>query len=108
MNHNLNGIRHNVHTIHKHDSDKAFIFSFLSPSFVVVNFSVFSSSRFPSAQVSSIYADASIGNSIKIAVVHIMYIEHELVPDASSGNGKYEKDSSPTVASSARVAKAAQ
>jgi hypothetical protein len=40
------------------------------------------------AQVSSIYADASIGNSIKIAVVHIMYIEHDLVPDASSGNGK--------------------
>lgn len=42
------------------------------------------------AQVSSIYADASIGNSIKIAVVHIMYVEHDLVPDASSGNGKFE------------------
>ncbi|CRK97461.1 CLUMA_CG010850, isoform A [Clunio marinus] len=37
--------------------------------------------------VSSIYADASIGNSIKIAVVHIMYIEKDLVEDASSGNG---------------------
>jgi hypothetical protein len=43
------------------------------------------------AQVSSIYADASIGNSIKIAVVHIMYVEHDLVPDASSGNGKFER-----------------
>lgn len=42
-------------------------------------------------QVSTIYADASIGNSIKIAVVHIMYIEHDLVPDASSGNGKSER-----------------
>lgn len=41
-------------------------------------------------QVSSIYADASIGNSIKIAVVHIMYVEHDLVPDASSGNGKWK------------------
>jgi hypothetical protein len=41
-------------------------------------------------QVSSIYADASIGNSIKIAVVHIMYIEQDLVPDASYGsNGKF-------------------
>jgi hypothetical protein len=39
-------------------------------------------------QVSSIYADASIGNSIKIAVVHIMHIEHDLVPmETSSGNG---------------------
>ncbi|KAL7038269.1 hypothetical protein ACKWTF_009531 [Chironomus riparius] len=36
--------------------------------------------------VSSIYADASIGNSIKIAVVHIMYIEQDLVPDASYVN----------------------
>ncbi|KAG5682346.1 hypothetical protein PVAND_011703 [Polypedilum vanderplanki] len=34
-----------------------------------------------------IYTDASIGNSIKIAVVHIMYIEQDLVPDASFGNG---------------------
>lgn len=46
------------------------------------------------AQVSSIYADASIGNSIKIAVVQIMFIEHDLVPDASSGNGKFERNSS--------------
>lgn len=44
------------------------------------------------AQVSSIYADASIGNSIKIAVVHIMYIEQDLVTDATS-NGKFEKHS---------------
>ncbi|KFB39608.1 AGAP004201-PA-like protein [Anopheles sinensis] len=28
--------------------------------------------------VSNVYADASIGNSIKIAVVHIMYIHHDL------------------------------
>lgn len=42
-------------------------------------------------KVSSIYADASIGNSIKIAVVHIMYIEQDLVPDATS-NGKFEEE----------------
>lgn len=57
------------------------------------NFIHIKSFSFPRpAQVSSIYADASIGNSIKIAVVHIMYIEQDLVPDASYGsNGKYEK-----------------
>lgn len=51
-----------------------------------------SSFLFVRRQVSSIYADASIGNSIKIAVVHIMYVEHDLVPDASSGNGKFDKE----------------
>jgi hypothetical protein len=54
------------------------------------------------AQVSSIYADASIGNSIKIAVVHIMYVEHDLVPDASSGNGKSERMLFPLLSFSRR------
>ena len=47
-----------------------------------------------STQVSSIYADASIGNSIKIAVVHIMYIERDLVSDTLSANGKFSGSSS--------------
>ncbi|XP_062553913.1 A disintegrin and metalloproteinase with thrombospondin motifs 1 isoform X2 [Armigeres subalbatus] len=33
--------------------------------------------------VSSIYADASIGNSIKIAVVHILYLHKDLVPHST-------------------------
>lgn len=73
--------------------------SHLITMFAVVNSSFSHLFCFSSAQVSSIYADASIGNSIKIAVVHIMYIEHDLVPDASSGNGKYERNSSSTVSS---------
>lgn len=28
---------------------------------------------------------------MKIAVVHIMYVEHDLVTDASSPNGKFER-----------------
>jgi len=61
--------------------------SFLST--FAINFILFSLSSYVYSQVSSIYADASIGNSIKIAVVHIMYIEQDLVPDASYVNGMF-------------------
>jgi hypothetical protein len=33
--------------------------------------------------VSSIFADASIGNLINVAVVHILIVKHDLVPDAN-------------------------
>ncbi|GAB0092696.1 A disintegrin and metalloproteinase with thrombospondin motifs 9 [Sergentomyia squamirostris] len=33
--------------------------------------------------VSSIFADASIGNSINVAVVHILLLKHDLVPNAN-------------------------
>lgn len=45
-----------------------------------------------SQQVSSIYADASIGNSIKIAVVHILYLHQDLAAssklDQNGSKGK--------------------
>lgn len=85
-------MNHNLHITCTPSTDMISIKLFLLITVVCrCRFFIFSSSRFPSAQVSSIYADASIGNSIKIAVVHIMYIEHDLVVDASSGNGKYGK-----------------
>jgi hypothetical protein len=41
------------------------------------------------SQVSSIFADASVGNLINVAVVHLLKVEHDLVPDAN-GIGKFE------------------
>lgn len=43
---------------------------------------------FNNLQVSSIYSDSSIGNSINVAVVHILFIKEDLVHDAKDGKGK--------------------